>query len=128
MMVEEVPRPTITPGPAWLRAVREVLLNPDALPQVNEKPSVDARRTFCKNSQAGLDVIMSQVILLMASEKGPEFWETLHKKTHEGWELSRLGEILCIPAWMGLRRKPPISPAQKKALALLAQAPEESLG
>lgn len=127
-MPENVPSAKVTPGPAWLRAVREVLLNPDALPQVSKKPSVDARRTFCKNSQAGLDVIMSQVILLMASEKGPEFWETLHKKTHEGWELSRLGEVLCLPAWMGLRRKPPMSPTQKKALALLAQTPEKSPG
>jgi len=122
-MPENVPSAKVTPGPAWLRAVREILLNPDALPKVSTKPGIDARRTFCRNSQDGLDVVLSQVILLLGSEKGPEFWETFHKKTHEGWELSRLSELLCVP-WTGLRRKPPMTPAQKESLILLAQTPD----
>lgn len=98
-MSENIPEPIIAGGPAWLRALRNILLNADVLPPDAE--SNRARKTFCQRSGEALNVLLRQVVNMTASPKNTaDFWSRLHKTTHEGWELMRFSELLCSP-WEG---------------------------
>lgn len=90
----DVPEPKLTGGPAWFRAIRDVLLAEDVLPP--DREANRARKTYCQRTGESLDIYLSMVNGLMAKARNKsEFWLTLHKTTHEAWELSRLKEILC---------------------------------
>ena len=90
----DVPEPKLSGGPAWFRAIRDVLLAEDVLPP--DRESNRARKNYCQRTGESLDIYLSMVNGLMAKARNkPEFWHTLHKTTHEAWELSRFKELLC---------------------------------
>lgn len=84
-------------GPAWLRAIEFTLMSEEFLGNKKDPENNRTVKRFCGMVGASIQTIANDITTFMGSQSigSTDTWEVLHKKTHEGWELSRFKDVIC---------------------------------